>query len=357
MTNPQRTIGIAGAGIMGRLLAWQLQQRGYAVTLFDRDPIAGGSAAAYTAAGMLAPYCELDSAEHTIYTLGQHGLSLWPRIVEELGAPGLLQRGGSLAVAHGQDAADLEYFDLLLQRKLPGEAGISFIDRDGLAHLEPELANRFDRATYLEAESWLDTHALMATLAARLLDNGALWHPVCEVTALEPGLIHTANGSHAFDWVADCRGLGARNDVPGLRGVRGEVIRVHAPDVSISRMVRLMHPRYRLYLVPGQDHHYLLGATQIESEDMSEISVRSALELLSALYAIHPAFGEARIVETRTNCRPALMDNQPLVEAREGLLVINGLYRHGYLLAPALAEQAHRCLETAGNESPASLTG
>ena len=105
-------------------------------------------------------------------------------------------------------------------------------------------------------------------------------------------------------------------------------------------MVRLMHPRYRLYLVPREDHHYLLGATQIESEDSSEISVRSALELLSALYAIHPGFGEARILETRTNCRPALLDNLPAIAQEPGLMRINGLFRHGYLLAPALAEQA-----------------
>ena len=132
--------------------------------------------------------------------------------------------------------------------------------------------------------------------------------------------------------------------------MRGEVIHVHAPDVTIRRMVRLMHPRYRLYLVPRPDNHYLLGATQIEAEDMSAISVRSALELLSALYAIHPAFGEARVVETRTNCRPALLDNQPLVKARDRMLEINGLYRHGYLLAPALAEQAKRCMWEPANE-------
>jgi len=346
------TVGIAGGGIMGRVLAWQLQRAGCEVSLFDRDPIDSGSAAAYTAAGMLAPFSELESAESSIYKLGQRSLKLWPSIIGSLDMPGLFHQRGSLVVAHGQDAADLEHFKQLLRRKVPGESGIEFVDRRGLRDLEPELAEQFDDAVYLAGESWVFTNELMSTLAKKLQHNGAHWHAQCEVAHLEPGAIHIGSEQHHFDWVADCRGLGAREALPGLRGVRGEVIHVHAPDVNIRRMVRLMHPRYRLYLVPRPDNHYLLGATQIETEDMSEISVRSALELLSALYAIHPAFGEARIIETRTNCRPALIDNQPLVKAQDGLLEINGLYRHGYLLAPALAEQAKRCMWAPANEHP-----
>ncbi len=350
-------MGIAGAGIMGRVLAWQLQRAGCEVTLFDRDPMDSGSAAAYTAAGMLAPYCELESAESLIYNLGQRSLKLWPDIAGSLDTPGLFRLGGSLVVAHGQDRADLEHFKQLLRRKVPGEAGVEFIDRHGLRDLEPDLSEQFDDAVYLRDEAWVDTGGVMAALARYLLANDAAWHPGGEVTAVQPGAITAGGKTWRFDWVADCRGLGARADMPGLRGVRGEVIHVHAPDVNISRMVRLMHPRYKLYLVPRADNHYLLGATQIESEDMSEISVRSALELLSALYTIHPAFGEARVVATRTNCRPALLDNQPLVDARDGLLVINGLYRHGYLLAPALAEQAERCLWEPANQHDVQQPG
>ena len=64
------------------------------------------------------------------------------------------------------------------------------------------------------------------------------------------------------------------------------------------------------------------------------------MELLSALYTVHPSFGEARIVNTETNCRPAFSDNLPRIENEKGLTRINGLYRHGYLLSPAIVEQA-----------------
>jgi len=40
------------------------------------------------------------------------------------------------------------------------------------------------------------------------------------------------------------------------------------------------------------------------------------------------------------NLRPALPDNEPHLEVRDGLVCINGLFRHGWLLAPALVDDA-----------------
>ena len=63
-----------------------------------------------------------------------------------------------------------------------------------------------------------------------------------------------------------------------------------------------------------------------------------ALELLSAAYALHPTFGEARIVEFGAGLRPALPDHAPRIRVSGRRIAVNGLYRHGFLLAPALAE-------------------
>jgi glycine oxidase len=171
-----------------------------------------------------------------------------------------------------------------------------------------------------------------------------IWHTHAEVTGLKDGCIHVGSNHLAFDWAFDTRGLGAKTDVADLRGVRGEVFWLDAPDVKLTRPVRLMHPRYRIYIVPRSSaetpHRYVIGATEIESEDMSPMSVRSSLELLSAAYSLHPGFGEARIVNSLTNCRPALDDNLPSIRHEPRITRINGLYRHGYLLTPAVVEQA-----------------
>ena len=135
----------------------------------------------------------------------------------------------------------------------------------------------------------------------------------------------------------DCRGLSARDEQPELRGVKGEMIIVETGEVELSRPVRLIHPRWPLYVIPRGDNRFMLGATSIEAEDTG-VSVRSALELLGAAYAVHPAFAEARIVEFGSGLRPAFPDNLPRITIGRNRIAVNGLYRHGFLLAPALAE-------------------
>ena len=128
-----------------------------------------------------------------------------------------------------------------------------------------------------------------------------------------------------------------RLEQPELRGVKGEMILIETNEVQLARPVRLIHPRWPLYVIPREAGLFMLGATSIEAEDTG-VSVRSALELLGAAYTVHPAFGEARIVEFGSGLRPAFPDNLPRIGIRDGRISVNGLYRHGFLIAPALAE-------------------
>jgi glycine oxidase len=59
-----------------------------------------------------------------------------------------------------------------------------------------------------------------------------------------------------------------------------------------------------------------------------------------AACAIHPAFAEAEIAETGSDLRPAFDDNLPRILVENRTIFINGLFRHGFLLAPSLARQA-----------------
>ena len=341
-----KTLGIAGAGVMGRVLAWRLCRAGYTVSVFDKDAINCGGAAAYTAAGMLSPYCEVESSELMVYELGMRSLSLWKQLAKELNADlGYFERG-SLVLAHASDRPDYQHFLQQVRCKLnPSLDQFRALNQQQLTPLEPELSDRFTEATYLPQEAWLCPQKTLQVLAKRLLDHGVQWHPNCLIECVEPGVISTGAGKHHFDAVIDCRGLGAKPQWQELRGVRGELIWLQAPEVNIKRLVRLMHPRYRLYIVPrGSESLYIIGATQIESNDNGPITVRSSLELLSAAYSLHSGFAEARIIDMRTNCRPALNDNLPKIEWSDGLIRVNGLFRHGFLLAPALAEEVMRTL-------------
>ena len=335
-------VAIAGAGIMGRMLAWHLSVSGHKVSLFDREGFGtDSSAAANTAAGMLTPYAELESAEPLIFELGMQSLQHWPEIVAALGIEDAYFQKGSLVVAHASDRADYQRFSSHLQSKLSSDQLANCeIDRTQLRQLEPELSDSFQQAMYFSEESWLRTSEVMEALLNAAITHGCETHPNTPVLEISPNQLRTERDTETFDLVIDCRGLGAKEQLPELRGVRGELIWLEAPDVNIQRLVRLMHPRYGLYVVPQhRDNHYIVGATQIESDDAGPITLRSAMELLSAAYSLHAGFSEARILQTKTNCRPALADNLPQIEVQDGLIRVNGLFRHGYLLAPVLAAE------------------
>lgn len=341
-TTQTKQIGIVGGGLLGRVLALSLVQKGYALQIFDADALGGEKAAGLTAAGMLAPFAEMETADSQLLELGLKSLKIWPGLVNFVGVSDAFQQRGSLILAHSIDQPELTHFIKQLQAKVDLAEQIQVLNRDDITALEPELSQH-SNGYFFPIEGLVNAQAFMENSQTFLCQHPqVIWHAGQTVELLDSNVVSTAGQAHAhiFDRVFDTRGLGAKSDLLELRGVRGEVFWLDAPSVNLTRPVRLMHPRYRIYIVPRPNHRYVVGATEIESEDVSPMSVRSSLELLSAVYSVHSGFGEARIVKTLTNCRPAMPDNLPRIVHEKGLTRLNGLYRHGYLLAPALVEQA-----------------
>lgn len=325
-------VAVVGAGILGTLCALRLQQEGYAVSIFEADKSLHNCSTA--AAGLLAPMSELDKADEIVFTLGRESLTkLWPAILEQLPEPIYFQQKGSLIVHHPQDAAEWQQFSARIIQQLSPSC-YELVDRQSLIQLEPELT-QFNKAYFFAEEGQLDNQTLLSVLRNYLK---VIWYYE-SVTTLGSGRVTTDNSTYHFDWVFDCRGLGAKDVFTDLRGLRGELIWLHAPEVKLQRPVRLLHPRYTLYIAPRPDSTYLIGASELETEDLSGISVRTTLELLTAAYYVHRGFAEARVIKTVTHCRPTLVHHKPRIKYTEGLTAVNGLYRHGYLLAPALVEE------------------
>ena len=331
-------VTLLGAGLMGRLLAVALAEEGCRVEIHDAGGPDADQSAARVAAAMLAPLAESAVSEPGIVRMGRHAMQRWPELLAPLEPPVFFQQNGTLIVWHWQDAADAARLHDKLrhtQTLMPELPAAEALDEARLAQCEPALAGRFHEGLYLPGEGQLDNRQLLGALLARMQQLGVAthWHSRKALGDFSPG----AAGQP--DFVLDCRGLGARGDWPQLRGVRGEVIRLHAPEVTLQRPTRLVHPRYPAYIVPKENHVFVVGATAIESDDLSPASVRSTLELLSAAYTVHSGFAEARILEIATQCRPALPDNSPCIRrVGERTLQINGLYRHGFLIAPALLD-------------------
>jgi len=308
-------ITVVGAGITGLWQALTLARRGHRVRLLERATTPFAGAASSFAGAMLAPYCETETAAPVVLELGLKSLALWRETF-----PAAIWNG-TLVLAGARDKGELAHYARLTQghRRLDGPA---------IAGLEPDLAQRFDRGLLYEGEGHLEPLAAMQFLLAQARAAGV------EVQFGKTWQAHMRAGS---DLIIDCRGLDARAELSALRGVRGERLIVRSREVALRRPVRLLHPRHPLYVVPWDNGRYMLGATVIESDDASPITVRSALELLGTAYALHPAFGEAEIIEAGAGVRPALPDNVPKIVVRGRTLYVNGLFRHGFLLAPVLS--------------------
>lgn len=341
-------IGIAGAGLLGRLVAWTLAHAGHRVSVFDpaggpEPTFDGQGAAGFTAAGMLSPTAERETADDDLAQRGWQSIARWQQIAETLGqsrpgTPRLFERQGSLLVAHGSDQGAARR--VLARLGEGGDASTSgmqpqMLDAATLTELEPSLHSTMGRlhAWMLAGEAHIDT---VRTLQHLHDDAPSVqWHwgrPVQEVRA---GHLD----QHRFDWVFDLRGVGAKATC-AVRGVRGEMVWLHAPGLGLKRPVRLLHPRHRVYVVPRPGDVVLVGASEIETEDRSPMSLRSAVELMAAAHSVLPALAESRILRMDVNLRPALPDHRPLCHVEAGLVRINGLYRHGWLLGPSLVDEA-----------------
>ncbi|MBS0964909.1 MAG: FAD-dependent oxidoreductase [Acetobacter okinawensis] len=314
--NGKPRILVKGAGVAGLTAAVTLAERGGAVTLYDcADRV--GAGASWMAGGMLAPWCEAESAPAEVTAQSVDSVDWWASHV-----PGVV-REGSLVLAPARDVGELARFGRRTSHfQNVGEADI--------ARLEPDLAGRFQKGLFFADEGHVDPRKALPALAESLARLGG---QVVVAPAQAPD-------EAAFDWVVDCTGLNVRDQLDHLRGVRGEMLLLRCEDVILHRPVRMLHPRIPVYIVPRDNHVFMVGATMVESENAGGMTVRSMMELLNSAWTLHPGFAEAEILEMGTGLRPSYPDNMPRVVQQGRHVYVNGMYRHGFLLSPARAREA-----------------
>nr|WP_298796762.1 FAD-dependent oxidoreductase [uncultured Acetobacter sp.] len=307
---------VKGAGVAGMTVSVTLAERSGLVTLYDCGGRIGAGAS-WMAGGMLAPWCEAESAPAEVTAQSVDSVDWWSAHVPDV------VRAGSLVLAPPRDVGEIARFGRRTSH-------FQTLGMEEIGRLEPDLAGRFHKALFFADEGHVDPRKALLALRKSL---DAMGGTVVLDSAQEPD-------EAGFDWVVDCTGLNARITLNTLRGVRGEMLLLRCPDVELHRPVRMLHPRIPIYIVPRADHVFMVGATMIESENAGGMTVRSMTELLNAVWVLHPGFAEAEILEMGTGLRPSYPDNMPTVVQDGQRIYVNGMYRHGFLLSPARAREA-----------------
>lgn len=329
--NTPLNIAVIGAGIMGLMSTRALAKQGHNVTLYNREGFPPTCSASAIAGGMLTPYSEIDHMTPAFVEAGVKSIALWQDFIQHDAPAVPFLQEGSLLLAHQEDAHMLDRFRAHLQTLDPGTW--QHLNRQELQDKIPALPAKFTRALFLPQEGSIYPLKVIEALTKQFEDSPSI---LLRPESALPGAL-----KESYDFVIDCRGVGAIAGTPDLRGIKGEIAIVRNPEFSAVQNIRIMHPRYPLYIVPRPDHVFMIGATQIETNaDHHEepLSVRSSMELLSCLYALHPSFAEAKVLSFHSGVRPAYPDNLPRISQHENVITCNGMYRHGFLLSPIMAE-------------------
>ena len=205
-------IRVVGAGIVGLTTALEFARAGCVVEVVERRQ-APGRGCSFYAGGMIAPWCEAETAEQIVTELGTEALTYWTETVP------VAVQAGSLVIAPARDQPDLIRCGKRTTRH-------QWLGRDSLAALEPELGGRFESALFFPAEAHLDPRAAVTALVALLVAlPNVTFHYETDVRTLPA----------AAGWTIDCRGLAARDELLDLRGVRGEMVVLRTREIDFAR--------------------------------------------------------------------------------------------------------------------------
>ena len=345
-------VTVVGAGVAGLATALTLAERGAAVSLVERSRELGGNAS-WLAGGMLAPFCEGESAPPSVVELGLRAIDWWDARV-----PGVV-RAGTLVVAPPRDVGEIERF-------AARTSGHERVEEARIAALEPDLAGRFRKGLFFAGEGHLDPRVAMRALLARSAAVGS----TCASARTASPLSRSRGrvGVRAFPHPAPIARPEGRASFPtpygatfsrkrekGSSSIAGASPR--GPTCRTSRRARRddprAHARDRLHAdgeAPPSAHAPLCraeGGRRIhdrrdDDRERGKGPGQRALGDRAAQRRLRASSGVRRSGDSRDERRrEAGLSRQRAAHYREGRTdFVNGFYRHGFLLAPAFAARA-----------------
>ena len=337
-------VAIAGGGLIGASIAFELAEAGLRVALFDRQQ--PGEGASWAAAGILSPAPENAGMIATV-PLGRASLAIYPEFVarvEEISrqSAGYRPKGTLEALFPGEAQAQLSTIVALHHGLgLKAEA----LSAEDARELEPSLNPDLAAAVLRPDEASVDNRALTQAMLLAAERSGVKIFTGRAVRAVFlsggrcAGLV-VADEKIAARWTVVAAGChsaeieGAAVYAP-VRPAKGQMVALRSPNVEMQRVLWSDH----VYLVPRNDGRIVAGAT-VEYVGFEKGVTAGGLEkILAGALELAPALADAQLEETWTGFRPDSPDHLPIIGPTdvEGLLIATGHFRSGILLAPITA--------------------
>ena len=326
-------VAIAGGGLIGVSIAWELAGAGLHVVVLDRQE--PGREASWAAAGMLAPAPESER-DISLTELGIASLDLYPNFSAAI-------ENESKKTASYATTGTREIFDASSQRdqkfslyqRLGIRAEVTFTDgREGI---------------WLPDEASVDPRALFSAALAAAKQRGVEIRGACAVSELffERGCCigvfagekivakHVVIAAGCFSGKLLATSKSGAAYAP-TRPVRGQMIALRKDGVSLSHVLRSATG----YLVPRADGRIVAGSTSEEAGFEKETTPQGLQKIFNTAVNLCPALKGAEFAESWSGLRPGTPDDLPIVGPTDipGLLVATGHYRNGILLAPITAQ-------------------
>jgi len=337
---------IAGGGIIGGAIAFELARQKLSVLVVDRQ--SPGKEASWAAAGMLSPAPDSSDAIPLV-PLARASLSLYPEFVaaveERSGMTAGFRPHGAIEALFDAGAENKLRKMLALHHKL--NLGGETLHVEDAAVLEPSLSRKIRAAAILRQEAAVDNRAFTAAISRAAERYGAEFRSDANVEKVEfdsngKCIGATASGGQISAANVVVAAGFASSSIEGIAKyaptipIRGQMVAFQSEKVDLHRVLR----SERGYIVPRGNGRCVAGST-IENVGLEKrITPEGISKILNAAVEMAPALAGSAIVETWCGLRPDTPDHLPSLGPTdvEGLLIATGHFRNGILLAPVTAK-------------------
>lgn len=337
---------IVGGGVIGLSIAYVLASEGASCAVLDRDAM--GRAASWSGAGIISPGATRPTVNPltALRTLSARLHEEWAeRLRAETSIDNGYRRCGGLDVAMTPEE-DAHLVDV---SRRWAEEGIAHerLDAAGITAIEPGLNPHVVGGYHLPDRAQIRNPRHLKALVQACEGRRVDLKPGCEVTSLvrdrgRISAVETTQGVIPCGQVVLAAGpwTEALARIAGINvatpPVKGQIVLFHSEAPLLTKIVELGAN----YLVPRDDGHILMGATEESAGFDLRPTEAAAHDLISGALRLLPTLTTAQIVTTWTGLRPGNLDGMPTIghaPGFENVVLATGHRRAGLQLSPGTA--------------------